>query len=507
MTQVFLYRNVTSFPDPGNWNPANNKVECIGAGGNGSAAWNPMPPNGGPNVGFGGGGGAYAWAVNLNPIFPVPTGITGPIVGINSGTNFGSAAIWPNINALVSAQCGNSGQGMGGGGQGGSAGTPNGFAGGSGGSMGGTGNGSGGGGAGGPLGAGTAGVTGGAGGAADSGTIPGGSQGQHGVSGTNWDAIHGIGSGGGGGITSGANGGAAGSFGGGAGSQAGNNTPQASTAGSNGLIVITYAQPRTTTEIFLHNGVVSFPNPGNWNPASNKVECVGMGGVGAPGLVGSFSASGPGGGGGGYGWAVNLGPTFPVTVNVPAYEPQPGFPAGTCFWNGTASSPGNVSAAFGFAGSNAISGGSSLGGGGGSAYPNPSVGGTGGNGVTQDQGQGAGGGGGGAGPHGNGLVGVAGSGNTSGAGGAGDAGNTPAPTSAGQMVTGTQWDNIYGIGSGGYAASGVVGNAGNFGGGGAGGYGYNEASSPSGAGGSPLMVITYTPLVAAAPQGQVQIMA
>lgn len=242
-TQLFLYANVTSFPNPGNWNPANNKVECVGSGGNGSIGYNPMPPNGGPYTSVGGGGGAYSWVGNLSPTFPVQVGITGPQVGVNSYTTFGGNAGGPNANALTQAQSGNSGQGQSGGGQGGTDFRPNGFAGGGSSGLGATGNGNGGGGAAGPNGAGGAGSLGsssGFGGAGNGGFTNPPSAGNPGTAGTYWDQIHGSGAGGGGGVTGGAAAGVGGNFGGGAGSQAGNVTSGPAPVGANGLIVINY---------------------------------------------------------------------------------------------------------------------------------------------------------------------------------------------------------------------------------------------------------------------------
>ena len=80
MTQVFLYKGVTSFPDPGDWNPIDNTVECVGSGGMGgiAAQFPPLPGVPWPQriFGAGGGAGAYAQGQDLSPSFPVPVGIS-----------------------------------------------------------------------------------------------------------------------------------------------------------------------------------------------------------------------------------------------------------------------------------------------------------------------------------------------------------------------------------------------------------------------------------------------
>lgn len=229
MTQIFLVNQnaAGSFPDPGNWNPANNSVEVVGSGGYGASpptgggctqppcrayelplkgetvwehwnvgrssgrqfVWNGdqpytveeqnwTPPTGRdyPTVGSvsgsgnGGGGGAYAKGINLSPTFPWPYYIQGSLSSsgfVQYYTVWGSNSITsspPQTPGWVWAACGLGGFN---GGTGGSTGWPNGQAGGNAGLGAGSVpfNGGGGGGAGGPHGAGTGGVAGASGGA------------------------------------------------------------------------------------------------------------------------------------------------------------------------------------------------------------------------------------------------------------------------------------------------------------------------------------------------------
>lgn len=255
MPQVFLLTGTTSFADPGTWDPANNKVECVGSGGYGSLSWagalaavseDVAEPRGIPrNVGAGGGGGAYAVGTNLAATFPVTVAIQPQ--GISSGGN-DTFTYWnANANAAgnVRAACGNSGLGQNGGGQAGSTVYPSGYSGGGGYiSFGNATGGNGGGGAGGITGAGGSG-NGPSGPGAATGGYGGGvwlsgstSPGTAGSSGTHFDATHGLGSGGGGGNYPG-NGGAGGSYGGGGGSASGDSTATRG-LGGNGLMVITW---------------------------------------------------------------------------------------------------------------------------------------------------------------------------------------------------------------------------------------------------------------------------
>lgn len=525
MTQIFLYgipRGFSTtnqaglvFPNPGNWNPTANKIECIGAGGYGGSS---MVADINNVAGGGGGGGAYAVASNMALTFPVAYN-TIPSYAAAPPGNQAQASWWVNWNnsaGNVVATPGSPGSTFGGSssnsspGIGGVAGYPSGFAGANGGggsqsAQATTGGAGGGGGAGGPHGAGTVGGNfsgniSGAGGAADAGNTAAPVSGN-GINGTQFDHLHGIGSGSFGGLSqtqsfSGGNFGGAG--GGSFGSQG------TGSSGGPGLIVITYTPtPRVSTQIFLYTGTTSFPNPGNWT-TNNKIECVGPGGYGGPWGPGCMNAAiGSGGGGGAYAWAANLSPTFPAPVLIPA--PIRGNAAtpdqsGSTWWSGFSQAAGNIIARLGRSGTGSSSTQqTSPGVGGNLAYPQGNFGGTGGTG-NQNQGGaggtgGQGGGGGAGGPNGVGLVGgssASGPGiNTLGYGGAGDNGTTP------QAITGanngTQWDNIHGIGSGSSgsnnsaAGTGYVG--GLFGGGSGGVYAGNNTL----AGGNGLIVISYVP--------------
>lgn len=534
--RVFLYSTnnaVAYWPDPGDWNPSANTVECVGAGGNG-AVFTATLSNAGT-------GGSYAVGHNLALTFPVPysiaSGGTDPGAAGNVptfATNFNVASNAPQRSGanVVSASCGVNGANGTGTGSNGIV-WPAGFAGGSGGNMPpnhGAYGGAGGGGAGGPEGVGITGGAGGgsgagAGGAANDGASGSGAGGAagggNGGSGTDWDASHGLGGGGGGGSSSVVNGGHGGQYGGGGGGA--NLTPDgAGGVGGDGLIVITYTpllKPVGATRIYLYpyysvdNNPVTprqFPNPGNWNPNSNMIECVGSGSWGVIGANGDIqSSSGSGGGGGAYAYSANLSPTFPVNFAAPTLGTAQGGPSDlqwATWWNASTSNPGNIVARNGFSGNSTGTGApvgtTSAGPGGNLAYPNGFNGGGGGVGVQNAVG-GAGGGGGAAGPHGAGVTAANASGANSSAGGAGDAGNTPGV--AGGSTNGTQWDHLHGVGSGSGPpnTNTPTSTAGLFGGGGGGGYGVSLGTPGPSAGG--LIVITYTPL--APPQGQVQIMA
>jgi hypothetical protein len=270
-TQIFLFSTGTHgqvqyFNDPGDWNPTNNSVEIVGAGGNGrQGATGGANPGSGP----GGGGGAYAKGVNLSPVFPVPYVVGVPLGdGQTYHTVFGTTDYFNGTGALVRAGCGRMGTTGTTGGGGGNVFFPTGFNGGNGGSgTAGTGalllavgvepfgavndRGGGGGGAAGPHGIGLNGGNGtasalGVGGMGDNGF---GGQGGDGTSG----AVSGFGGGqwgtagcGGGGAGSAAtgpgtfgagNGGNYGGGGGGGAAVAGRTTPG---TGGPGLIIITY---------------------------------------------------------------------------------------------------------------------------------------------------------------------------------------------------------------------------------------------------------------------------
>lgn len=245
MTQVFLLTTGTAgatWPDPGNWNPANT-VECIGAGARGGI-YQAVNPNGGG----GGGGGAYGKASNMALTFPVNYWcFAGNTTNTNFAVSFNTAGYSnpsPAPNSVY-AGCAPVNPGGGGGGTGATAFSPAGFAGGNGGS---TSNsarwaGGGGGGAGGPHGAGSTGSNAtsatafGAGGASDGGTVTGPSTvAAAGNKGTQFDASHGTGTGACGGNSATQAGGAGGQYGGGGGGSY--STTQS--VGGDGLIIITY---------------------------------------------------------------------------------------------------------------------------------------------------------------------------------------------------------------------------------------------------------------------------
>lgn len=523
MTQIFLLApaNPGSFPDPGNWNPLANIVECVGAGGQGSTAYTaPGRADDGPvtftgtSTGRAGGGGAYAYGKNLTPVFPInifisPTG--GTLAGF-SLTSFGGLNGSDQTNSLVSADSGVAGLGMNSGGQGGAFVKPNGYGGGSGGGgPGATGNGGGGGGAAGPYGNGANGAVGGAsigaGGAADGGTIAGGTAAAPaGLTAPRWDLSHGVGSGGAGASTAGSvAGGAGGMYGGGGGAAATGSTGGGPGAGTPGLIIITYL-PLKTKQIFLLNNLNgSFPDPGDWNQV-NMVECVGAGGFG--GTFSQIESNGGGGGGGGaYAYGSNRNFPFPVTYSV--LPPSNAGGGSFTVWGAGGTSPGGgnqVSAACGYTGARG-----GVGGGGGQlVYPNGYQGGSGAM-WSSTAPLNGGGGGGAAGPHGAGVSASASVSTVGNLGAAGDAGVTPGPIAgAASGLSGTQFNpwavtpnGIGSGGSGGISTSLNGGAGGNYGGGGGGAYQATGATPGAGSGG--LIVLTYIPNVP--PQGQAQIMA
>lgn len=494
-TQVFLFfTNGTSgsWPDPGNWNPSANVVECVGPGGLGAPAGN--------FSGGGGGGGAYARTNNMSLTFPVPYVVGGPGLASNFGTNNANYTPTGNVVSAISGGSGSNSSGIGG--NGGLNFYPSGFGGGNGGNS--TSFSGGGGGAGGPHGAGATGVSGtgsvnGAGGAADGGIVPGGAAGAPGNSGTTWDLSHGVGSGGGGG--SGTNN-AGGNYGGGGGGS--NNV---SSFGGQGIIVLTYL-PLGATQVFIlpagSGGSGTFPDPGNWNPSNNKVEVIGCGGNGS-GYNGMNPNGGGGGGGGAYAYATNMALTFPVPYYLfgPNSSGQ-GFACNFGINSSASQSSGPVVSARNGSDGNSSGGGGPGGGVGSPApWPNGFVGGNGGNWAVA--GQIGGGGGGAGGPHG-----AGGNGGVGGAGGAGDGGVTPIQlTNSAAGRNGTQfnpWSTLpNGSGGGGAGAStttGIGGNGGNYGGGGGG--AYNNASSTQGHNVGGIIVLTYTPFSLATQVGIVR---
>lgn len=253
---VFKIAGDTSFADPGNWNDDANKIEAIGHGGKGS------PGSGSTRGGPGGGAGAYATRPNIplkaNNDFPVTVQIgaagSGAVPtqfnyqqaltarrvqayhgGDATTTTIGTGATITNCipNNALSAGVGATPGGNGGARPGSS--TPPG---------------AGGGGAGGPNGGGSVGGSasasqGGTGGAADNSTVAGpagktgNANGAVGNSGTQFDASHGCGTGGGGGGTTAGNlGGVGGNYGGGGAGNSGNSG--AAQNGAAGLLVISW---------------------------------------------------------------------------------------------------------------------------------------------------------------------------------------------------------------------------------------------------------------------------
>lgn len=263
-TRIFLYPVAggtsghyiqNKFPDPGNWNPVNNKIEVVGWGQSGwGAGVMPLEGEPGPLIpptsglgGGGGGGGAYGWAANQPAVFPVGytvwwggTVTTPGTVCVWGSDQYSSPAASP-LTGMVYAGGGTGGQNTSPG-SGGDRFFPAGFLGGGGGA-GSNGGGGGGGGAAGPAGAGAnataaTSTTFGAGGSGNGGTNAGGTTaGAPGVSGIEW-GIAGIGGGGAGNIT-GSTGGVGGLYGGGGGGSDQNASP-AGRLGGDGLIVITY---------------------------------------------------------------------------------------------------------------------------------------------------------------------------------------------------------------------------------------------------------------------------
>jgi hypothetical protein len=274
MTQIFLYGPLTmgqgvifgDFPNPRNWNPHDNRIECVGPGGISGTGGYMMPYDGSFGVGGGGGGGAYAYTLNTRLPFPVSYRIQWPasagaanLVGAAWGPDTLGILFDPGLYTpgMVVAEAGGNRVGLSGGAPGGTQFYPpgQGSPGGAGGDPGGlpassrfpNGTG-GGGGAGGPNGPGSNGgngtaTTGGAGGAGDGGAVLGGPvPGGLGGRGTNWDNIHGIGGGGGGRSNSGSAGHGGLFGGGGAQGEPGEEQglPTIVGVGGLGLIVITY---------------------------------------------------------------------------------------------------------------------------------------------------------------------------------------------------------------------------------------------------------------------------
>lgn len=583
MTTIFLHVGVTSFPDPGDWNPFDSFVDCVGAGGAGSVGNISTLPGGWQQrvLGGSGGGGTYARGQNLTLTFPVPVSIaaanTGGMTWFNGTTNTP-----PNVYAPSGGNA--SGSNVGAGGAigypvsraGGSASAalisnnqPNnpglvwyGRAGGAGGAGGINGNGRFGSQYYRANGIGWAASTGPSYGGAPNATsqdqqpfpldqtlISGAGTTDLSIWGDSTQGLGGGGNGGGevfgspseppslqpgmayfdgttlfiysngnpgpgwfaGGTNAGSlNGGNGGLYGGGGGGASLLYSGQSGTPGNgaDGIIAIIYtpyvplppgSPPPGWVREYLDtaSGQQYWPDPGNWDPNNNKIECLGAGGNGAgPGLsqvppdVGDQYGGG-GGGGGAYAYADNVPLTFPVPYWIPA--PNTGTNAAVNFnvlGMAPSTTPGAVSASCGAVGGNGQS--SGVGGSGGLTYfPNGFVGGNGG--FTRTSSSATGGGGGAAGPDG------------AGGNGAGQVGQ-PAPqggvggTSDGGLIgagqSGQQWGPGRGTGGGGSGAATASGTPGAlYGGGGAGGA-PGGVGAPGAAG---MVILTWKPLVR--PQG------
>lgn len=223
-----------SYSLPADWNNADNKIECIGPGGNGSTRVSSS------QGGNGGGGGAYAASTNVN----LGTGpiVTRALTGGSGGACYvqntaGTKVVQADFGANAAAS--NNGAGRGGlvagcigdvktaGGNGGNS--VVGDAGG------------GGGGAAGPTGVGGNGAVGATinGGSADGGVVgQQTTQGATGNSGTEWDSTHGCGGGGAGGVGGGSRAGGAGGASGGGGGGTDSGTSSSFGPGSAALIIL-----------------------------------------------------------------------------------------------------------------------------------------------------------------------------------------------------------------------------------------------------------------------------
>jgi len=247
MPTIFLNVGATSFADPTDWDPANNKVECLGSGYRGGAPYDygpelldPVVTPLGHYAGGGGGGGGYGYATNLAPVFPVAIHVAAQSTG-GTGTYFAGPTdtFWQSYTAAAGNVCGGNGSLSSVNGQSGGGFYPQGFSGAAGLAFSST-TGNPGGGAAGPHGAGAGGSpTTYVGGTGDGGQAPGGAQGAAGGAGGGWDASHRCGGGGGGGSTAQA-GPAGGTYGGGGGGSGGTATGITGNASGDGLLVITY---------------------------------------------------------------------------------------------------------------------------------------------------------------------------------------------------------------------------------------------------------------------------
>lgn len=177
-------------PDPGNWNPNNHLIECVMPGYSGQ--YSSFGPPEGTTWGTAGPGGNYAYGTVPNLIFPVPITMqisvsiqvqAGPETSFNYNSQISGRT--PTIRAGYSSTIQSPGGYI-----------PAGFTGGGGGGGGesGTSPGGPGGGAAGPHGAGGAATNPTTPGSGDAGHTPAPTSGD-GINGTQWDNIHGVGSG------------------------------------------------------------------------------------------------------------------------------------------------------------------------------------------------------------------------------------------------------------------------------------------------------------------------
>jgi hypothetical protein len=512
------------------FNPANNTIEMIGAGGKGG--------NNGSSGGGGGGGGQYAKLTNF-----FSSGVVSFQVGVGSGTvgtssSPGTADSWFSSSTTAYAQGGSAGgNGSSGGAVGGSGGSAaavgtcvvnNGGNGGSTAIL--DGGGGGGGGSGGPVGGGGNGAAdsgsafsaaGGKGGDADGGTVvgPNGTASAAGTAGNVenlWPISIGPSTGGsGGGDDSGGvgfNGGAGGTYGGGGGGSG--RTAGSGGSGGQGVIVITWVGFVAAS----YQVVITSPGSGTidlstdprfigFNPANNTVEMIA---AGADGSTYPNNGSGQKGGGGGqYAKLVNYNPG--ALTSIPYQIGTRGGSVGTSSSAGTADSWFGASSTVLYAQGGGIpDNGSGAGpqGGHATAVGSSTVANGGAGGGTALFGSGHAGGGGAGGPHG---AGGAGGNNTGGAngagGGTGDSGNA-AGGAGGIGANGGAGgvENLWGTGTGPGGGGGGSSISGSFFGGAGGGYGAGGGgggSSTGGGGGhgtSGILVITWTAAVPPGPR-------
>lgn len=258
------------------------------------------------------------------------------------------------------------------------------------------------------------------------------------------------------------------------------------------------------TVLFLtSSGLNSWTVPSDWNPVSNRIECIGAGGSGA--AIGNNAV---GGGGGAYATITNISLTAGSAINYfigaggPSKSTNTDGTAGEDTFFNSSSFPTSGTAVGAKGGAGGLrTGAATLGGQSSACYAsggssnNAFSGGT----ATFTGGNQQNSGGGAAGPNGNGIA------SSSNAGGAADAGIGGAGGTSGSPTggAGTEWTankdpnnpdgTTAGSGGGGWgtaSAGGTAGTGGFYGGGGGG----NHNSGTSGAGKNGIIVITYTPL-------------